>query len=180
LLQVLDDGRLTDGQGRTVDFTNAVIILTSNVGSSHIMGMVDEETMRSAVMDDLRQAFRPEFLNRLDETVIFHRLGREELRGIVDIQLQRFVDRLADRDLNVDLSEEAKDFLGNIGYDPTYGARPLKRAIQRHLENPLAQELLAGRFEAGDTIVVGVQDGALWFERRRPAEGSQSEPTVRA
>ena len=154
LLQVLDDGRLTDGQGRTVDFKNAVIILTSNVGSHHIMQLDDEEEMRASVMNDLRQHFRPEFLNRLDEIVVFHRLSREHLRSIVDIQLMRFVKRLGDRDITLELTDEAKDFLAEVGYDPTFGARPLKRAIQQHLENRLAEEILAGTFAAGDTIRV--------------------------
>ncbi len=181
LLQVLDDGRLTDGQGRTVDFKNTVIILTSNVGSHHIMQLEDEERMRAAVMDELRQSFRPEFLNRLDETVIFHRLGRGEIRRIVDIQLARFEKRLRDRDLGLEVTDAAKDYLGNIGYDPTYGARPLTRAIQRHLENPLAQELLAGRFHPGDGVVVDVRDGQLAFERRpASAEAGRVESRVEA
>jgi ATP-dependent Clp protease ATP-binding subunit ClpB len=167
LLQVLDDGRLTDGQGRTVDFKNAVVILTSNVGSQHIMMVDDEEQMRARVMEDLRQAFRPEFLNRLDETVVFHRLDRAQVRRIVDIQLARFERRLAARELGLQISDAAKDLLGNLGYDPTYGARPLKRAIQRHLENPLAQEVLAGRYLPGDTVVVDAGEGGeLTFTRR--------------
>src|SRR5687768_3013040 len=119
LLQVLDDGRLTDGQGRTVDFKNAVIILTSNVGSHHIMQLEDDAQIRGAVMDDLRRSFRPEFLNRLDETIIFRRLDRSSIRRIVDIQLARFARRVGDRDLSLEVSDRAKDFLGNIGYDPT-------------------------------------------------------------
>jgi ATP-dependent Clp protease ATP-binding subunit ClpB len=167
LLQVLDDGRLTDGQGRTVDFRNAVVVLTSNVGSQHIMSIDDDEQMRTRVMEDLRQAFRPEFLNRLDEVVVFHRLDRAQVRRIVDIQLGRFQKRLASRELSLEISDAAKDLLGNLGYDPTYGARPLKRAIQRHLENPLAQEVLAGRFLPGDTVAVGGgDDGELTFTRR--------------
>ncbi len=154
LLQVLDDGRLTDGQGRTVDFKNTVIILTSNIGSHHIMQLEDEEQMRAAVMEDLRAHFRPEFLNRLDEIVVFHRLGRDELRRIVDIQLARFAARLAQRDVTLEITDEAKDFLAEVGYDPTFGARPLKRAIQRHFENRIAEEILAGRFAAGDTVRV--------------------------
>jgi ATP-dependent Clp protease ATP-binding subunit ClpB len=163
LLQVLDDGRLTDGQGRTVDFKNVVIILTSNVGSHHIMALDDEESMRKAVMEDLRDAFRPEFLNRLDETIIFHRLDRAQLRSIVDVQLHNFEKRLTDREMRLEITDAAKDFLANVGYDPTYGARPLKRAIQRHLENGLAEDILAGRFTSGDTIVVDAGDGGLRF-----------------
>ncbi|MGB5811533.1 MAG: ATP-dependent chaperone ClpB [Polyangiales bacterium] len=165
LLQVLDDGRLTDGQGRTVDFKNVVIILTSNVGSHHIMALDDDEAMRAAVTEDLRNAFRPEFLNRLDETIIFHRLDRTQLRRIVDVQLRNFEKRLATRELTLEVSDEAKDFLANVGYDPTYGARPLKRAIQRHLENGLAEDILAGRFSAGDSVVVKASEGALTFEK---------------
>ncbi len=154
LLQVLDDGRLTDGQGRTVDFRNTVIILTSNVGSQHIMQLDDEDAIEQAVMHDLRTHFRPEFLNRLDETVVFHRLGREHVRSIVDIQLDRFRDRLSDREIDLSITDAAKDFLAEVGFDPTFGARPLKRAIQRHLENRLAEEILAGKFGAGDTVRV--------------------------
>jgi len=173
LLQVLDDGRLTDGQGRTVDFKNVVVILTSNVGSHHIMALDDDEAMRKAVMEDLRDSFRPEFLNRLDETIIFHRLDRAQLRAIVDVQLRNFEKRLVERELRLEISDEAKDFLANVGYDPAYGARPLKRAIQRYLENGLAEDILAGRFTAGDVIRVGTGDGKLAFEKAgeiRPEE----------
>ena len=163
LLQVLDDGRLTDGQGRTVDFKNVVIILTSNVGSHHIMALDDEASMRKAVMEDLRDAFRPEFLNRLDETIIFHRLDRAQLRRIVDVQLRTFEKRLAEREMRLEITDAAKDFLANVGYDPTYGARPLKRAIQRYLENGLAEDILAGHFSAGDIITVDAGDGKLVF-----------------
>ena len=173
LLQVLDDGRLTDGQGRTVDFKNVVIIMTSNVGSHHIMALDDDEMIRKSVMEDLRDAFRPEFLNRLDETIIFHRLDRAELREIVDVQLRNFEQRLADRELRLEITEAAKDFLANVGYDPTYGARPLKRAIQRHLENGLAEDILAGRFTAGDTIRVDVGEGKLVFERAAGSRDGQ-------
>ncbi|MEY4513960.1 MAG: hypothetical protein RLZZ450_6082, partial [Pseudomonadota bacterium] len=166
LLQVLDDGRLTDGQGRTVDFKNTVVILTSNIGSQHLLNAGNEEQVRELVMNELRKAFRPEFLNRLDETVLFHRLDRKEVRTIVDVQLTRFASRLTKRDLVLDISTEAKDLLGNIGFDPTYGARPLKRAIQQHLENPLAQEILAGHYVPGDTIVVELKDGELVFGKR--------------
>jgi ATP-dependent Clp protease ATP-binding subunit ClpB len=166
LLQVLDDGRLTDGQGRTVDFKNTVVILTSNIGSQHLLGSHTDEQARELVMNELRKAFRPEFLNRLDETVLFHRLDRKEVRSIVDTQLKRFGQRLAKRELAFEISDEAKDLLGNLGFDPTYGARPLKRAIQQHLENPLAQEILAGHYGAGDSIVVELKDGDLVFGKR--------------
>ncbi|MCC6874972.1 MAG: ATP-dependent chaperone ClpB [Sandaracinaceae bacterium] len=154
LLQVLDDGRLTDGQGRTVDFKNTVAILTSNIGSQHIMQLEDENERRAAVMQELRAHFRPELLNRLDETVVFHRLDQKQIRNIVDIQLERFRKRLADRDLTLEVTDAAKDLLGEVGYDPTFGARPLKRAIQKNLENPLAEEILAGRFAPGDRVRV--------------------------
>ncbi len=166
LLQVLDDGRLTDGQGRTVDFRNTVLILTSNVGSQHLMSVEEPERQRERVMDELRANFRPEFLNRLDETILFHRLERKDVRRIVDIQLERFSRRLAEREIGLQISDEAKDFLANVGYDPTFGARPLKRAIQKHLENTLAQELLAGRFIAGDVVVVDMANGQLGFGKR--------------
>ncbi len=175
LLQVLDDGRLTDGQGRTVDFKNTVIILTSNVGSHFLSQLGDsptpeqEQRAHVQVMDELRTRFRPEFLNRLDETVIFHRLRREQLRSIVDIQLERFVKRLEKRDLRAEFTTAAKDFLGEVGWDPQYGARPLKRAIQRWVEDPLAKRILAGEFPAGATIVVDHKPGGdLEFSARLP------------
>ncbi len=164
LLQVLDDGRLTDGQGRTVDFKNTLIILTSNIGSQHIMTLNDNNAIHSAVMRELQAAFRPEFLNRIDEIVIFDRLNEAQLRHIVDIQLQRFAARLKQKDLILDITDDAKDFLGKLGYDPTYGARPLKRAIQKYLENPLASEMLAGSYPPGTTIKVELaKDGTLSF-----------------
>jgi len=166
LLQVLDDGRLTDGQGRTVDFKNTVIILTSNVGSQHLLSSANEAEMREAVMGELRRAFRPEFLNRLDETVMFHRLDRTQVRSIVDVQLRRFAERLGKRDISLEITDAAKDLLANVGFDPTFGARPLKRAIQQHLENPLAQEILSGRFAAGDVIKVTEKDGKVAFAKR--------------
>ncbi len=166
LLQVLDDGRLTDGQGRTVDFKNTVIILTSNVGSQHLLGAGDDREIREAVMGELRKAFRPEFLNRLDETVIFHRLDLTEVRSIVDIQLQRFKARLAKREIGLEITDAAKDFLANVGFDPTFGARPLKRSIQQYLENPLAQEILSAHFGPGDIIQVEENDSKLTFAKR--------------
>jgi ATP-dependent Clp protease ATP-binding subunit ClpB len=173
LLQVLDDGRLTDGQGRTVDFKNTVIILTSNIGSQHLLGTGTEQEMRDAVMGELRRAFRPEFLNRLDEIVMFHRLDRAEVRSIVDVQLQRFAERLKRRDLTLQISDDAKDFLGSIGFDPTFGARPLKRAIQQHLENPLAQQILSGGFELGDVVTVELKGGELSFGKRGESRGPE-------
>jgi ATP-dependent Clp protease ATP-binding subunit ClpB len=176
LLQVLDDGRLTDSQGRTIDFTNTIIILTSNIGSQHISGARDDEQIKEAVLAELKANMRPELLNRLDEMVVFHQLGREQLRNIVDIQLTRFRKRLASREIQLEVSAEAKDLLGNLGYDPTYGARPLKRVIQRQLENPLAEAILSGKFSSGDTVVVGVGgDGHLTLSR---TAGDGQQPNV--
>jgi ATP-dependent Clp protease ATP-binding subunit ClpB len=149
LLQILDDGRLTDGQGRTVDFRNTVIVMTSNVRST----------------EALRELFRPEFLNRIDEVVEFHPLSREQIGEIVDLQLRRLRERLADRGLSLELTDEAKELVAEAGWDPTYGARPLKRALQRLVENPLAMRLLEGDFAEGDTVRVDAQDGGLVFEK---------------
>jgi len=165
LLQVLDDGRLTDGQGRTVDFRNTVLIMTSNVGSAFLLEERSEEEARRMVMEELRRNFRPEFLNRLDETVVFHRLGKGDLRQIVDIQLRGFESRLSRRDLKLSVDDDAKDWLGEVGWDPVYGARPLKRAIQQHIENPLAQKLLKGDFAPGETIKITRVGGELRFAR---------------
>ncbi len=147
LLQVLDDGRLTDGQGRTVDFRHCVIIMTSNLGSEIIQDLAGEDNydaMKSAVMEVVGQHFRPEFINRIDDTVVFHPLGRDEIRQIVDIQIGTLSQRLSDRDMGLTLTDAARDLLGNAGFDPVYGARPLRRAIQQHLENPLSQRILDG------------------------------------
>jgi len=167
LLQVLDDGRLTDGHGRTVDFRNTVIVMTSNLGSQLIQEMAGEENydaMKNAIMDVVGSHFRPEFVNRIDDLVVFHPLGREHIRKIVDIQLAYLQDRLADRDIRIHLSDAARDKLADAGFDPVYGARPLKRAIQQQVENPLAQEILQGRFSPGDVIEVGVADDRLEFQ----------------
>jgi len=167
LLQVLDDGRLTDGQGRTVDFRNSVIVMTSNLGSDRIQELAGEtnyDAMKSAVMEIVGQHFRPEFINRVDDAVVFHPLGREHIRKIVDIQLEYLHERLAGRDMHITLSDAARDRLAIAGFDPVYGARPLKRAIQQQVENPLAQEILQGRFKPGDTIEVGVADDQLEFQ----------------
>ncbi len=167
LLQVLDDGRLTDGQGRTVDFRNAVIIMTSNLGSQVIQEHAGEKhytRMKSAVMEIVQQNFRPEFINRIDDIVVFHPLGTAQIRSIVDIQLGQLRRRLIDRGLDLALDEAALDLLGEAGFDPVYGARPLKRAIQQQIENPLAQQLLQGRYAPGDRIRVGVdEEGRLSF-----------------
>jgi ATP-dependent Clp protease ATP-binding subunit ClpB len=164
LLQVLDDGRLTDGQGRTVDFRNTVVIMTSNLGSQVIQEMAGEENydaMKKAVLEIVGQHFRPEFINRIDDIVVFHPLGREHIRRIVEIQTGYLRRRLADRDIQIELDDKASDLLGVSGFDPVYGARPLKRAIQQQLENPLAQRILGGEFGPGDTIRVTAKDGAL-------------------
>jgi ATP-dependent Clp protease ATP-binding subunit ClpB len=174
LLQVLDDGRLTDGHGRTVDFRNTVICMTSNLGSSHLALGVLGDSEREAVMADVRSHFRPEFLNRLDELIICNPLGTDELRSIVDIQLARVQARLTERELTLDISDEAREAIARAGYDPVYGARPLKRAIQRMVENPLAQLLLAGELPAGTTVEVGALagDAALQFTPRVPEPAS--------
>ena len=167
LLQVLDDGRLTDGQGRTVDFRNTVIVMTSNLGSQLIQEMAGEENydaMKNAVMDVVGSHFRPEFINRVDDLVVFHPLSRDHIRKIVDIQLTYLHDRLADRDIGIHLSDAARDKLADAGFDPVYGARPLKRAIQQQVENPLAQEILQGKFSPGDVIEVNVADDRLEFQ----------------
>ena len=161
LLQVLDDGRLTDGQGRTVDFRNVVMIMTSNVGSDAILAASDAAEVRDRVEAALRATFRPEFLNRIDETVVFHRLGRDELRQIVDLQLTRVGARLASRRISLEVTDAARDALAEVGYDPAFGARPLKRAIQRLVENPLALRLLEGGARDGDSVVVDALDGEL-------------------
>ena len=164
LLQVLDDGRLTDGQGRTVDFSNTIIVLTSNLGSQYLANMADGqkvEEVEPQVMDVVRAHFRPEFLNRLDEIILFHRLGVEHMAPIVDIQVGRVAKLLKDRKVTLDLSEGARHWLGRVGYDPVYGARPLKRAVQKHLQDPLAEMILSGQVPDGSTVRVGEGDGAL-------------------
>jgi ATP-dependent Clp protease ATP-binding subunit ClpB len=200
LLQVLDDGRLTDGQGRTVDFRNTVIVMTSNLGSQMIQEMAGEAqgrasvaegrtpgatdaqgrasvaggrtpgateeyyaAMKSAVMEVVGQHFRPEFINRVDDVVVFHPLGREQIRSIASLQVDILRSRLRERDIHLELSDAALDHLGEAGFDPVYGARPLKRSIQNQLENPLAQEILAGRFGPGDLIQVDEDQDRLVF-----------------
>ncbi len=164
LLQVLDDGRLTDGQGRTVDFRNTVIVMTSNLGSDRIQelaGSGDYEVMKAAVMDIVGHHFRPEFINRVDESVVFHPLGREQIRSIAKNQIAILILRLQEKEIGLKISEPALDLLGEAGFDPVYGARPLKRVIQKQLENPLANEILAGHIVAGDEVEVDVKDGKL-------------------
>ncbi len=169
LLQVLDDGRLTDGQGRTVDFRNTVIVMTSNLGSDRIQELAGEThyaEMKAAVMEIVGLHFRPEFINRLDESVVFHPLGRGQIRAISVIQIEQLRKRLQDREIGLEISEAALDKLGEAGFDPVYGARPLKRAIQQQLENPLAQEILAGKFVAGDVIAVDVDKNVMRFLKK--------------
>jgi ATP-dependent Clp protease ATP-binding subunit ClpB len=170
LLQVLDDGRLTDGHGRTVDFRNTVIIMTSNLGSQQIQSMAGEENyarMKEAVMEVVGEHFRPEFINRVDDLVVFHPLDREQIRSIVDIQLAGLRKRLAERDIGLTVSGDAMDLLADAGFDPVYGARPLKRAIQQRLENPLAGAILRGDFASGDTVDVQIKDGELGFGKAK-------------
>ena len=164
LLQVLDDGRLTDGQGRTVDFKNTLIVMTSNIGAEYLVNQKegeDTEAVREEVMAEVRAKFRPEFLNRLDDIILFHRLQRSEMTKIVDIQIERLQRLLADRKIKIVLDDAARSWLANRGYDPAYGARPLKRVIQRHVQDPLAEQILAGAIKDGDTVRVSVRDGEL-------------------
>jgi ATP-dependent Clp protease ATP-binding subunit ClpB len=171
LLQVLDDGRLTDGQGRTVDFRNTVIVMTSNLGSHQIQELAGDDSpeaytqMKAAVMGVVQAHFRPEFINRLDDIVVFHPLTKPQIRQIARIQLRSLEKRLAERQLGLTISEKALDLLGNVGFDPVYGARPLKRAIQQQVENPLSREILEGRFPAGATVAVDAEGGQLVFRK---------------
>jgi ATP-dependent Clp protease ATP-binding subunit ClpB len=170
LLQVLDDGRLTDGQGRTVDFRNTVIIMTSNLGSQVIQELAGEgnyQRMKSAVMETVQQHFRPEFINRVDDIVVFHPLGTDQIRAIVEIQLAYLRRRLLERDMELELDDKARDLIGEAGFDPVYGARPLKRAIQQQIENPLAQRILRNEFVPGDRLRVSVRGSELVFEKKR-------------
>jgi ATP-dependent Clp protease ATP-binding subunit ClpB len=164
LLQLLDDGRLTDGQGRTVDFRNTIVIMTSNLGSS-VFGdpSLDRDKQREAVLDDVRGYFRPEFVNRIDEIVVFDALGRDEIAQIVDIQLRSLRRRLDDRGLTIELTDAARDYLAGEGFDPAFGARPLKRLIQREIQDPLAMQLLAGEIEEGDTVTIDASAVGLSF-----------------
>jgi ATP-dependent Clp protease ATP-binding subunit ClpB len=164
LLQVLDDGRLTDGQGRTVDFRNTVIILTSNLGAEYLVELKDGdpvELARGKVLDAVKAAFRPEFLNRIDEILLFHRLGREHMGSIVDIQFGRLEALLKDRDIALELTPKAREWLAHEGYDPAYGARPLKRVIQREVQDELAEEILSGAVSDGSSVVVDADDAGI-------------------
>ncbi|MGF1460263.1 MAG: ATP-dependent chaperone ClpB [Leptolyngbyaceae cyanobacterium] len=172
MLQILDDGRLTDSQGRTVDFRNSVLIMTSNIGSQFILDLAGDDEkydlMRDRVMEAMRAEFRPEFLNRVDELIIFHSLRQEQLKSIVKLQIQRLEQRLGDRKMSLVLSEEALDWVAQVGYDPVYGARPLKRAIQKELETPIAKGILRGDFQNGDRIYADVENERLVFKRQAP------------
>jgi ATP-dependent Clp protease ATP-binding subunit ClpB len=164
LLQVLDDGRLTDSHGRTVDFRNTLIVLTSNLGSQYIADLPEDqpaEAARAQVMAEVRASFRPEFLNRLDEIILFHRLGRDEMAGIVEIQLRHLEALLEERKITLEITDAAKRWLADAGYDPVYGARPLKRTIQRSLQDPLARQILEGTVGEGDRVRVDAGDGQL-------------------
>ena len=178
LLQVLDDGRLTDGQGRTIDFTNTVLIMTSNLGAQHLVELRDGEDVEKArepVMDAVKAAFRPEFLNRLDEILLFSRLGRSQMKGIVDIQMRNLLGLLADRRITLNVDENAKKWLADQGYDPVYGARPLKRVIQRELQNKLAEMLLQGDIVDGSSVEVTEKAGALDFKVQAPKDNAISQ-----
>ncbi len=167
LLQVLDDGRLTDGQGRTVDFRNTVIVMTSNLGSQMIQSMAgdDYQVVKLAVLGEVKSYFRPEFINRIDEVVVFHALGEAHIARIARIQLKALEARLAQMEMTLDVTDAALAEIARAGFDPVYGARPLKRAIQGQIENPLAKEILSGRFGPKDTIRVDSRGGAFSFER---------------
>jgi ATP-dependent Clp protease ATP-binding subunit ClpB len=165
LLQILDDGRLTDGQGRLVDFTNTIIIMTSNLGSRQLMEAPDVKTGHEAVMDVIRASFKPEFINRIDEIIIFNRLGTKEISGIVSLQLKKLADRLSNRNLHLSWDQSVVDMVSEAGFDPDYGARPIKRAIQTMIENPLAVDMLHGRFSDGDSITLSAPNGQLEISR---------------
>ena len=171
LLQVLDDGRITDSQGHLVDFSNTIVIMTSNIGSDHILDVAGDDSrydeMRDRVLKALRSHFRPEFLNRVDDLILFHALLQEQLRAIVSIQIQRIEKRLADQKLSLSLSKAAIDHIAQVGYDPVYGARPLKRAIQKELENPIATKILEEAFPEGSLVQVSLQSGKLVFACRQ-------------
>jgi ATP-dependent Clp protease ATP-binding subunit ClpB len=165
LLQIMDDGRLTDGQGRTVSFTNTVLIMTSNVGSDRIVAEAVDEKMREQIEEVLAATFKPEFLNRIDDTVIFHRLSKQDIGRIVELQVGQLVGRVSERGIEIELTEDARTLLGNLGYDPTYGARPLKRVIQKQLVDRLALKILEGEFQEGDVVLVDASEGELSFEK---------------
>jgi len=166
LLQILDDGRLTDSHGRTVDFKNTVIIMTSNIGGEYITGASDYNVIKDKVMEALRFHFRPEFLNRVDEIIVFRSLTKDDLKNIVDIQIKRLKDRLKDQKINIELSDSAKEYLIDKGYNPTYGARPLKRVIQNEIETRLARMILAGDIKEGSTVLLSAENGELVIQAK--------------
>jgi ATP-dependent Clp protease ATP-binding subunit ClpC len=184
LLQILEDGRLTDGHGRTVDFRNTVVIMTSNLGTGDLDRQPfgfrsegrdnrgDQERLRNSVNEALKRAFRPEFLNRIDETIIFHPLTREQIVEVVGLMVQDVRQRLAERDITFELTPEASQWLADEGFDPVYGARPLRRAVQRHLENALSRGILSGEFQNGDHVVVEAADGGLALTKSAPVAQS--------
>jgi ATP-dependent Clp protease ATP-binding subunit ClpB len=180
LLQIMDDGRLTDGQGRTVDFKNSVLIMTSNVGSQFIAAEAVEERAREQVEEALTQTFPPEFLNRIDDVVIFHRLTKADLGKIVQIQVDLLSKRVSERGIEIELTDKARELLGNLGFDPTYGARPLKRVIQKQLIDKLALRLLEGEFAEGDAVKVDAADGELTFAKAEPAKPAEKREKAAA
>jgi len=182
LLQILEDGRLTDGHGRTVDFKNTVVIMTSNLGSQWFteLGPDHENEIRQRVTDALRVQFRPEFLNRVDEVIIFHSLSRDQIMQIVDIQMRSLRRRLEERHMTVDLTEAAKELLVNEGFDPNYGARPLKRTIQRRILDPLAFKVLDGTFKDGDRVTVDARDDGIVFEKASEAQEKRAKKATKS
>ena len=176
LLQLMDDGRLTDGQGRTVDFTNAVLVMTSNVGSQFIVEETDPKKLREKVEEVLAATFKPEFLNRVDDTVIFHRLSEDDIARIVELQVEHLTARVRERSIEIVLTDEAKAFLAKSGYDPTYGARPLKRVIQKQLVDKLALRILEGEFAEGDTVEVDAKKDELTFTKATAPAKGKAEP----
>ena len=174
LLQIMDDGRLTDGQGRTVSFTNTVLIMTSNVGSDRIVGDQVDEAIREQIEEVLAATFKPEFLNRIDDTVIFHRLSKADIGRIVELQVEQLVGRVRERGIEIELSEDARTLLGNLGYDPIYGARPLKRVIQKQLVDKLALKILEGEFGEGDVVEVDAAEGELAFAKAEKAASAEA------
>jgi ATP-dependent Clp protease ATP-binding subunit ClpB len=179
LLQIMDDGRLTDGQGHTVDFKHSILIMTSNVGSQEIAAESIDERLRERIEEILATTFKPEFLNRVDDTVIFHRLSRDDLSRIVELQVDLLAGRVREKGIEIELTDDARTLLGNLGYDPTYGARPLKRVIQKQLVDRLALRLLEGEFREGDTVLVDAEGGELTFEKAPAATPQEAAAQVR-
>jgi ATP-dependent Clp protease ATP-binding subunit ClpA len=178
LLQIMDDGRLTDGKGRTVDFTNTVLIMTSNVGSEYIVDTADDTKIHEQVENALAATFKPEFLNRIDDVVIFHRLTEEELEEIVEIQVKSLIGRVSERGFDIELTPEAREHLAKQGYDPVYGARPLRRVIQKQLIDRLALKVLEGEFTEGDHIVVDLDGDELTFTKSKKPSKAEPEPAA--